>query len=687
MHTTFRVYGSAIGRTALGCRTVGRGFKSVARMKGGVLPDELPYDRPAFHEYRSDYGDNPSESDLYSWNTDRELHQARNAMNATVRRSDAIHKQEVDRVNFLNDRMHRRDDVDFIEDTPEEIQARNEAAAKRKQQQQLKEIRSRELQQLKKEIEKTKIPDIKDIGSFDEEFNKQLDKKKKSDKLKNDMEKIVEDAQQQKCWVCKTDIFSSKQAFKAHISTDKHKNNLTKMYGEDVPEPVLHIFENKPKKVVGENDKVHEDEGFLQNETIAVAEKRVSQLVFDDKLIYKEREYVGEQLGAWNPNYDDFNELENTDLNQDEIIDIDSTILNQQRSAEYLKSLPELTKQLAGSIYKAEKVNGEVVKDDKGHTVFTTEIKQSRVWEYGMCGPNNNEASKVFSSVLPQGQKTDFKTSDEIAVTYNITGGNSLPVDLIDKKNMNASESKYYTKVEYVRMYNINMKNQKHYYEDQKELLKKYILKIKINPEDDEAIKNRDKQLKILNSKQSFLRSFYANTNYMSVNIGAGKWGNVPDNVTEEIQDGLANATTQINNYKKHVEPKIQLSFNKHRRMVQWNVKDDNKSKKRSKEQLTEELSNAFFKNAKGKSIDYGYTVNVKFKDGVGLYNYTNDDYLNDCNHIVQGYRIGASYDQHGDKGLYMDAIKIPIEKFIPFGLKFRKKSEIIVLDSESDED
>lgn len=675
MHTTFRVYGSAIGRTALGCRTVGRGFKNVARMKGGVLPD----DRPAYFDYGSDYEPSVSYTDD-TWNTERELHQARKAMYAPGRRPRAQHNSEIDRVNFLNSRMQQRDDVHFIEDTPEEIQARNEAAAKRMNK--MKAID--DIKKLKKEIEKTTIPEIKKIGSF-EELIEQLNKKR-SDKLTNDMDNIVEDALLQKCWVCKTDPFSSKQALKNHISSNKHKNNLTKMYGKDVLEPLLSEFEKKAK-VVDENDKVHEDEGFLQNETIAVAEKQVSQIVFDDELIFKEHEYAGEQLGAWNPIYDDFNELENTDFDQDEIIDIDSTILNQQRSAEYLKSLPELTKQLAGSIYKAETKNGKVVKDDNGHAVLTTEIKQSRVWEYGMCGPNNIEASKVFSSVLHEGRKTDFKTSDEIAVTYNITGGNSLPVDLIDKKNMNASESKYYTKVEYVRMYNINMKNQKHYYEEQKELLKSCMKKILLNSGDDEAIKNRDKQLKILNSKQSFLRSYYANNNYQSVNIGAGKWGNVPDNVNEEIQDGLANATKQINIYKGHASPKIQLSFNEHRRMVQWNVKDDNKSKKRSKKQLTDELSNAFFKNKKGKSIDYGYTVNVKFKDGVGLYNYTNDDYLNDCNHIVQGYRIGASYDQHGDKGLYMDAIKIPIEKFIPFGLKFRKKSEIIVLDSVSDED
>jgi hypothetical protein len=113
MHTTFRVYGSAIGRTALGCRTVGRGFKNVARMKGGVLPD----DRPAYaYNTNSEYEPSVSYTDD-TWDTERELHQARKAMYAPGRRPRAQHNSEIDRVNFLNSRMQQRDDVHFIEDT------------------------------------------------------------------------------------------------------------------------------------------------------------------------------------------------------------------------------------------------------------------------------------------------------------------------------------------------------------------------------------------------------------------------------------------------------------------------------------------------------------------------------------------------------------------------------------------
>ena len=47
MHTVFRVYGNAIGRTALCSRTVGRGFKSVTRMKGeGIDPNRPPGRKP-----------------------------------------------------------------------------------------------------------------------------------------------------------------------------------------------------------------------------------------------------------------------------------------------------------------------------------------------------------------------------------------------------------------------------------------------------------------------------------------------------------------------------------------------------------------------------------------------------------------------------------------------------------------
>ena len=40
MHTVFRVYGNAIGRTALCSRTVGRGFKSVSRIIGRGPDDD-----------------------------------------------------------------------------------------------------------------------------------------------------------------------------------------------------------------------------------------------------------------------------------------------------------------------------------------------------------------------------------------------------------------------------------------------------------------------------------------------------------------------------------------------------------------------------------------------------------------------------------------------------------------------
>jgi hypothetical protein len=164
MHTTFRVYGSAIGRTALGCRTVGRGFKSVARMKGGVLPNYRPaYAFNTNSEYESSVSaPSTTESEYYEqWNDPRDIHFVNEApgerefnlrndlINIEQRRRRGVRNAEEDRLHQENvKRMNRMIAVDDakklkneiektiipeikVGETIEEIQARNEAAAKR----------------------------------------------------------------------------------------------------------------------------------------------------------------------------------------------------------------------------------------------------------------------------------------------------------------------------------------------------------------------------------------------------------------------------------------------------------------------------------------------------------------------------------------------------------------------------
>jgi hypothetical protein len=292
MHTTFRVYGSAIGRTALGCRTVGRGFKNVSRMKGGVLPDDrtaYAYNTISEYEPSVTYTDdtvgtaenfrqeNPQNQELFN-----ERQHSSKVVNALKKRTKKERNDEITDYNKKNDTWNielnkyrdarnKRDiyDIQFIEDTPEELQ--------------------NQFEQIKKEIEETKIPEIKEIGPF-EELIEQLNKKK-SDKLTNDMDNIVEDALQLKCWVCKTGIFSSKQALKNHITTNKHINNLTKMYGKDVHDPLISNFEKKAKVEVEQTEDLQD---VPKDITSAEDWKILQDIKFTDEDISPEIKYLND---------------------------------------------------------------------------------------------------------------------------------------------------------------------------------------------------------------------------------------------------------------------------------------------------------------------------------------------------------------------------------------------------------
>ena len=242
MHTTFRVYGSAIGRTALGCRTVGRGFKSVARMKGGVLPD----DRPAYafnpnSEYEpSVSAPSTTESEYYEqWNDPRDIHFVNEApgerefnlrndlINIEQRRRRGVRNAEEDRLHQENvKRMNRMIAVD-------------------------------DAKKLKNEIEKTIIPEIK-VGETIEQLQKQFEQIKKS---KNSEE-----------------------------TKEEQSEKLIDKIDEQIKKTSDHVRVEKLKKI---KDAI-EDEGYIGNTSLAVIEKLQSKIVWDDEIINEKMDDVFE---------------------------------------------------------------------------------------------------------------------------------------------------------------------------------------------------------------------------------------------------------------------------------------------------------------------------------------------------------------------------------------------------------
>jgi hypothetical protein len=95
MHTTFRVYGSAIGRTALCSRTVGRGFKSVSRIIGrGPIEDKAYEDTVAQMERAMSNMLTPEQQDEWDQKVYASAQVKKNADEAEAAEAKAARKAE-----------------------------------------------------------------------------------------------------------------------------------------------------------------------------------------------------------------------------------------------------------------------------------------------------------------------------------------------------------------------------------------------------------------------------------------------------------------------------------------------------------------------------------------------------------------------------------------------------------------
>jgi hypothetical protein len=523
MHTTFRVYGNAIGRTALGCRTVGRGFTSVARMKGGYI------DAEGSVAYTDD-----------TWNTERDIGDYQDAPLMHVNPSDIrFHEQDEE------DRQHQ-----------ENVKRMNNMIA-------LDEIKK-----LKKEVEETKMPEAIEENEY---LNKHL------------VDKNID------------------VGYEPSVKITETWNRISKLSFDEplITEPIVGVFEITP----------------LDFQTIGM-----------DKII------------------------EN----------IPSGIMQENRSANYLSSHPKLRDQYARTIYQKHKKE-KVTINGKEKAVLLSTIEPAKKYEYGMCGINKF-TDELFKDVLPTGRHANFETTDSFCIDNDIKAANAQPIDLFDKTNELMSESKYYKSMNFIKMYNCNMLDQKDYFQ----ILKKDLIKqnkiLRENNNNEEAIFEKEQLLEILKTKESFLRSYYANNNYQSINISSNKWG-VATNAKP-----IANDYTQLHNFKKHANTKIRVGFT-NRKISDWTKLDG--TQKEQDEINKKYKENLFSKN--GNAISYDYSINVMFNKYIGLYNYTQDTLLDGFNHPVEVYKVGPVSDlitTQKRKGKpvtinHMGGIKIPVEKFL----------------------
>jgi hypothetical protein len=316
-------------------------------------------------------------------------------------------------------------------------------------------------------------------------------------------------------------------------------------------------------------------------------------------------------------------------------------IIDEEVSKGYLETHHDFTKQ-----------NEKILYTDEGT------IAPSKKFEFGFCGNANQQAvSALFN------KDTNFETTDAFCIENKIPGSSSTPIDLFDKLRKRMLECKYYKSENFVKMYNCNMIDQIDYYFTLKKQLYRILNNIKINQLKNiivkESITERDKLLQILRTKNDFLRAYYANNEYLSINVSANKWAVVPNVRT------LANNQIQINNFIRHANTKTTVEYNAARQITGWTAMQGNF------EVVNDKYERLLFTDDKGH-INYDYYITTMFNGYVGLYDFTHDTLLDGYRHIIEVYKVGPATDQRNTKKVrgftvvneLMDSIKIPIEKF-----------------------
>lgn len=237
MHTTFRVYGSAIGRTALGCRTVGRGFKSVARMKGGYI------DAEGSVAYTDD-----------TWNTERDIGDYQDAPHMHVNPSDIrFHEQDEE------DRQHQ-----------ENVKRMN------------KWINIDDAKKIKKEIEETKFPEFKADETIEQLLKQfeQIKKSKNSEETKEEQsEKLIDKIDEQIKKTSDPDKVEKLKKIKAVIIDEGYIGDIS-----------LAVIEKEQKQIVWNDEIINEKmDGVFEAGDMFKTEEVVKGTEFIKKMMNEKR--------------------------------------------------------------------------------------------------------------------------------------------------------------------------------------------------------------------------------------------------------------------------------------------------------------------------------------------------------------------------------------------------------------
>jgi len=313
--------------------------------------------------------------------------------------------------------------------------------------------------------------------------------------------------------------------------------------------------------------------------------------------------------------------------------------------------------------------------------IFEKRKFSGKLFEYNLCGENNeiakqifnkneiniqslehivndihenkikNEVTNIINSLKSNGVK-DRVLTDE--TSYNTSSSTIFCHDNIDIKNKMVIELKdYHKNGNNVMKYNLNMEFKKIYANELKSILENTLMKYLIEENEDEKEKlfiSIKEQCEILYNKKKFEKKFYKNNFYYGFAVTINKFNTIeiPENYNENES---ANSLENILLVKRHqnqiftpiMEDKYIVGYKKLRGL---NII--------ANELMSKHLTKEIFNGEKFK-----FLITVWFKYGIGVYNYTEDELVDD-NFILGTYK--TSFTNARDSKY--NAVLIPIEKF-----------------------
>ena len=300
--------------------------------------------------------------------------------------------------------------------------------------------------------------------------------------------------------------------------------------------------------------------------------------------------------------------------------------------------------------------------------------------EYGVCGSKNKNAITLFNVRKPQMQVTDFLISDIyhskvkpelqlirdeqeasgvkksklIEVPENDLGAQFCQ-DNIDMKNEIINEMKDYNNVNYKNMYNINIELKKIYMNELKDEIKNLFEDYKTETSSKKLkklMKQIEEKKELLTNKDEFDKSFYKNKKYMGIPITINKWNKVvvPDDYD---YDDSPSTEEQINYIIKSQGQKF-IPYTDNRYIIGYEQVGG--SSKEYNEKMTDYINEDLIQDKR-----FQFMITVRFKNGIGVYNYTMDD-LVDNDFILGTYKTSYAHDT---RALKYNSVLIPIEKYI----------------------